>query len=110
LHHLDDWDDSGTDNLHQGQHAFIRPGNMPIAAGLPNQQKPGSLLIFNLYTSSVNTSLSDTQISLTNTNPVSPANVHLFFVDGSSCSVADQIVTLTQNQTVTFRASDVDPE
>jgi hypothetical protein len=85
------------------------PGNMPVAAGLPNQQKPGSLLIFNLYTSSVNTSLSDTQISLTNTNPVSPANVHLFFVDGSSCSVADQIVTLTQNQTVTFRASDVDP-
>ncbi|MFZ4795436.1 MAG: FG-GAP repeat protein, partial [Blastocatellia bacterium] len=85
------------------------PGNMPIAARLPNPQKPGSLLIFNVYTSSVNTTLSDTQISLTNTNPVSPANVHLFFVDGSSCSVADQIVTLTQNQTVTFRASDVDP-
>jgi hypothetical protein len=82
---------------------------MPIAARLPNPQKPGSLLIFNVYTSSVNTTLSDTQISLTNTNPVSPANVHLFFVDGSSCSVADQIVTLTQNQTVTFRASDVDP-
>jgi hypothetical protein len=85
------------------------PGNLPIAAGLPNQQKPGSLLIFNVYTSSVNTARSDTQISLTNTNPVSPANVHLFFVDGSNCSVADQIVTLTQNQTVTFRASDVDP-
>jgi hypothetical protein len=82
---------------------------MPIAVRLPNPQKPGSLLIFNVYTSSVNTTLSDTQISLTNTNPVSPANVHLFFVDGSSCSVADQIVTLTQNQTVTFRASDVDP-
>ncbi|MFN6203753.1 MAG: beta strand repeat-containing protein [Acidobacteriota bacterium] len=85
------------------------PGKLPLAAVLPNQQKPGSILIFNLYTSSASTALSDSQISLTNTNPVSPINVHLFFVDGTSCTVADQIVTLTQNQTASFMARDVDP-
>jgi hypothetical protein len=57
----------------------------------------------------VSQSPSDSQISLTNTNPVNPAYVHLFFVDGSSCTVADQIVTLTQNQTISFLASDFDP-
>jgi len=85
------------------------PGKLPLAAVLPNQQKPGSILIFNLYTSSASTAMSDSQISLTNTNPVSPINVHLFFVDGTSCTVADQIVTLTQNQTASFMARDVDP-
>ena len=85
------------------------PGNLLIAAGLPNQHKPGSVLIFNLYASAASTALSDSQISLTNTNPVNPINVHLFFIDGLSCTVADQTVTLTQNQTVSFMASDVDP-
>ncbi|NDD64335.1 MAG: hypothetical protein EBZ36_10200, partial [Acidobacteria bacterium] len=86
------------------------PGNLPASAVLPSQQKPGSVLIFNLYTSSINSGLNDTQISLTNTNPVNPVNVHLFFVDGQSCAVSDQFITLTQNQTSSFRASDIDPE
>jgi hypothetical protein len=83
------------------------PGNVPLAAGLP--QKPGSVLIYNSYTSTVNTALSETQITLTNTNPVDAATVHLFFVDGATCTVADQTVTLTQSQTASFLASDVDP-
>ncbi|MFN6203720.1 MAG: hypothetical protein ACK496_14755 [Acidobacteriota bacterium] len=83
------------------------PGNVPLAAGV--QQKPGSVLIYNSYTSTVNTALSETQITLTNTNPVDTATVHLFFVDGATCTVADQIVTLTQSQTASFQASDVDP-
>lgn len=86
------------------------PGNLPSAAILPSQQKPGSILIFNLYTSSINTALNDTQIALTNTNPVNPVNVHLFFVDGLNCAVSDQFITLTQNQTSSFLASDIDPE
>src|SRR5262249_12295218 len=32
-----------------------------------------------------------------------------FFVDGSNCSVADSFICLTQNQTASFLASDVDP-
>ncbi|MFN6203245.1 MAG: hypothetical protein ACK496_12295, partial [Acidobacteriota bacterium] len=83
------------------------PGNMQPTAGV--QQKPGSVLIYNVYTSSVNTALSETQITLTNTNPVDTATVHLFFVDGVTCTVADQTVTLTQSQTASFQASDVDP-
>lgn len=86
------------------------PGNAPTAAVLPSQQKPGSLLIYSLYTSSVNKSTNDTEISLTNTNPVNPVNVHLFFVDGGAAAVSDQFVTLTQNQTLSFLASDIDPE
>ena len=86
------------------------PGNAPTAAVLPSQQKPGSLLIYNLYTSSVNRSTQDTEISITNTNPVNPVNVHLFFIDGTTATVSDQFVTLTQNQTLSFQASDIDPE
>src|SRR5262249_8965846 len=34
---------------------------------------------------------------------------HLFFVDGSNCSVADSFICLTRNQTSSFLTSDVDP-
>ncbi|MFM8392875.1 MAG: Kelch repeat-containing protein, partial [Acidobacteriota bacterium] len=85
------------------------PGTIPLAAGLPNQQRAGSVLIYNLYTSGVNPSTNDTRLTLTNINPTERANVHLFFVDGSSCAVADLFVTLTQNQTLSLQASDFDP-
>jgi hypothetical protein len=74
-----------------------------------NGQKPGSVLIYNLYTSGVNPSANDTRITMTNTNVVNSAYVHMFFVDGSNCSVADQYIRLTQNQTVSMLASDIDP-
>jgi len=35
--------------------------------------------------------------------------VHLFFVDGATCSIADSLVCLTPNQTASFLASDIDP-
>jgi hypothetical protein len=85
------------------------PGLVPLPTTPAYQQKPGSLLIFNLYTSTANPSLSDTRITLTNTNSVNPTFVHLFFVDGTNCSVADQFISLTQNQTVSMLASDIDP-
>jgi hypothetical protein len=87
----------------------VAPGTLPIAAGLPSQQKPGSVLIYNIYTSSPNRTNSDTLITLTNTNPANPATVSLFFVDGTSRAVADQVVQLTRNQTVSFLVSDYDP-
>ncbi len=37
------------------------------------------------------------------------AFVHLFFVDGATCSIADSIVCLTPNQSSSFLASDIDP-
>jgi hypothetical protein len=92
--------------------------NCPIVeAGLPlpaaseaGDQKVGSVLVYNLYSSSATSSNSqNTRISLTNTNSSSPAAVQLFFVDGSTNSVTSATICLTQNQTAAFLAADVDP-
>jgi len=74
-----------------------------------NGQYPASVLIYNLYTSAVSNVQQDTRMELTNVNPVKAAYVHLFFVDGSNCTVADQTIELTPSQTVSFLASDIDP-
>lgn len=75
-----------------------------------SDQRAGSVLIFNLYSSSAsNPTLENTRINITNTNDREGVNVHLFFVDGRTCSVADAYVCLTKNQTVSFLTSDIDP-
>ncbi|MBL8169129.1 MAG: lamin tail domain-containing protein [Acidobacteria bacterium] len=88
----------------------VGPGNLPRANTPLNDQKAGSVLIYNVYTSSsTNANSQNTRIAITNTNPALPALVHLFFVDGTSCSIADSYICLTANQTATFLASDLDP-
>ncbi|MDQ3009490.1 MAG: ExeM/NucH family extracellular endonuclease, partial [Acidobacteriota bacterium] len=67
----------------------IGPGTLPAATSPVSDQKAGSVLIYNVYTSSTNPIRQNTRISLTNINQTLPAFVHLFFVDGTSCSVAD---------------------
>jgi hypothetical protein len=80
------------------------------AASQTGDQKRGSLLIFNLYSSSpTGGSANNSRVSITNTNPFTPAIVHVFFVDGASCTVADAYLCLTANQTASFLASDLDP-
>ncbi len=75
-----------------------------------SDQKAGSILVYNVYTSSItNLNAQNTRISITNTNEYEMAYIHLFFVDGSTCSVADMFVCLTANQTYTFLISDLDP-
>jgi hypothetical protein len=77
-----------------------------------NDQRPGSVLIYNLYASSAtDPAAQNTRINLTNANSFTFLNnyVHLFFVDGQTCSVADAFICLTPNQTVSFLASDLDP-
>jgi len=82
----------------------------PPPSGSPNDQNPSSVLFYNKYTSNPsNPQAADTQINITNTSPDTEAQVHLFFVDGSTCSVADAFISLTANQTATFLASDFDP-
>jgi len=87
------------------------PGPGTVSANLqaPSDQAAGSVLFYNIYTSSVNPAQQDSRITLTNTNTTLAAYVHLFFVDGSDCSVADNIIKLTANQTTSFLASDLDP-
>jgi len=72
--------------------------------------KPGSVLFFNRYTSSpLSSTLGDTQINITNFHQSRAVNLHFFFVDGSSCSVADSGTSLAANQTATFMMSESDP-
>lgn len=90
--------------------AAADPGSLiPVSSQL-SDQKAGSILVYNVYTSSVTSFLTqNSRISITNTNDFVPVNIHLFFVDGASCSVADAYACLTQNQTMSFLASDLDP-
>lgn len=81
-----------------------------VAAQEPNDIKTGSVLFFNHYTSDpYDPNREDTQLNITNTNAYSGISVHLFAVDGDTCSVADSFMYLTQSQTAQFFASDFDP-
>jgi len=85
------------------------PGAPFSANSEVNDQKAGSVLIYNFYTSSATASNTDnTRINITNTNDQSGIFVHLFFV-ANSCTVADAYICLTANQTASFLTSDFDP-
>jgi hypothetical protein len=93
--------------------------NVTCAASAPGLTLPtvspvtdnrtGSVLIYNLYTSSADGIRQNTRINLTNTDLSRGVTLHLFFVDGSTCQVADNFLCLTANQTASFLASDLDP-
>ncbi len=82
----------------------------PIGASHLSDIKPGSVLFYNKYTSDpADAEKANTQINITNTNQNASIDIHLFLVDGSTCSVADSFVSLTANQTASFLLSDYDP-
>jgi len=88
----------------------VGPGQPPPAATALSDQKPGSVLFYNLYTSNpADLTRQNTRINLTNTDPARSVAVHLFFVDGATCTPADSYVCLTPNQTVSLLGSDIDP-
>lgn len=65
------------------------PGIPYSADGIVSDQKPGSVLVYNFYSSSASSPTTEnTRFNLTNTSSARAVAVHLFFVDGSSCSVA----------------------
>lgn len=83
---------------------------LPLSEAAANAQRPGSVLIYSIYTSSASAAnIQNTRLSLTNTSTTSVATVHLFFVSRDSCQSSDVFVCLTPNQTVSFLASDIDP-
>ena len=77
--------------------------------GVASDQKQGSLLFYNTYTSSIGDASQNTRINITNTHHTSSVNVHLFFVRSIDCTIADTYVCLTANQTFSFLASEYDP-
>lgn len=82
----------------------------PIGNSHLSDMKPGSILFYNRYSSNPsNPQQGDTQINITNVSQNTSADVHLFLVDGGSCSIADSFIGLTPNQTASFLMSDIDP-
>jgi len=72
--------------------------------------RPGSVLIFPIYTSNPSSKVAvNTRISLTNTDPASRVTVRLVFIDGVSGAAVDGLLCLGPGQTSTFFASDLDP-
>jgi hypothetical protein len=88
----------------------VGPGSPYPSASAVSDQKLGSVLVYNFYSSnSAAPNTQNTRIAITNTHPSLPVALHVFFVDGSSCSIADSLICLTAGQTTSFLASDVDP-
>lgn|GEM_PF-1677265 len=84
--------------------------NAVSATSFDGDQKPGSVLFFNRYTSSAsNPLLENTKLNITNTNPVSTAYLRIFFVNGSTCETTNYGICLAAQQTVSFELSDLDP-
>jgi hypothetical protein len=82
----------------------------PIGQSSIGDMKPGSVLFYSRYSSNpANPAMGDTQINITNVNQSAGVSVHLFMVDGATCSIADSFVGLTPNQTASFLVSDYDP-
>ncbi|HMV86988.1 MAG TPA: hypothetical protein PKA34_28085 [Blastocatellia bacterium] len=92
-----------------GNCSTVGPGIALGKASPPSGARAGSVLIFNVYTSSTNLNLENTRISLTNIETSRAVSVHLFLVNGATGGVTDAFLCLTVGQTAGFLASDLDP-
>lgn len=76
-----------------------------------SDQKPGSLLVFPYY----NTQLlpggvqNNARIAISNTSETDTIFVHMFFLEGATCTPSDFFICLTRNGGITMQANDIDP-
>ncbi|HMV51378.1 MAG TPA: hypothetical protein PLD20_18320 [Blastocatellia bacterium] len=88
------------------------PGLPLPADGVMNDQKPGSVLVFNSYSSGATSGTSqNTRIAITNTNPTEPVFVRFYFATDQLGpeAIISTFICLAPNQTVAFLTSDFDP-
>ncbi len=83
---------------------------MTTAALRQSDQKPGSVLFYQRYLSTIGASNgNNTTISITNTSLTTSGKVRLFFISAADCSSFEQAICLAAQQTTTFKMSDFDP-
>ena len=89
---------------------IAQPGTAISPAAAVSDQKLGSVLIYNYYTSSgLNPATKNTRVSITNTNATDGVAVHFFLVDGTAGAQSDFFICLVPNQTTSFLTSNIDP-
>ena len=80
------------------------------AAAAVGDQKPGSVLFFNRYSSNAsNPSRENSTINITNTNATTATKVRLFLVSGTTCQTTEIQLCLAAQETASFLMSDFDP-
>ncbi len=80
------------------------------SASILGDQKPGSILFFNRYSSSAsNPLIEDTKLSIANTSPTSNVFIRMFLVDSATCQVTNLSFCLASQQSFTVLMSDLDP-
>ena len=91
--------------------SFVELKLSAIPAALrQSDQKPGAVLFYHRYLSSIGTSSgNNTTISITNTSLTDSTKVRMFFVNSVDCQVFEQAICLTAQQTTSFLMSDFDP-
>lgn len=99
----------GTLVLFAGSVRAADPGLIYPPSSEINDQKAGSVLIYNFYTSSATPALENSRISLTNHSTNSAAFVRVFFVNGASGLAINLFICLRANQTKVLLASEIDP-
>ena len=57
-----------------------------------SDNKLGSVLFYHYYTSDASSSVVNTRLTITNANPSQDVAVHLFFVDSTTCNIADSFI------------------
>lgn len=75
-----------------------------------SDQQAGWMLVYPYYHSRSSNQKEDTFVTITNASSTTTVAVHVYFMDGKSCSQADMFLCLTPNASQAFRASEMDPD